>query len=143
LAWLGQNVPWTPGLEAYLRDLAQPDADGKLHLKPNDETSAAIFATLGNWQRDYTKVQDPTLAPYGTTFFPLDRSDPALTQKLRDFDQNTMVPFRRASMERIQHELRNVKAQQIDDRTHMAIGVQQPNAVAATIREFSLAAPGR
>ena len=26
------------------------------------------------------------------------RNDPALTQKLRDFDQNTMVPFRRASI---------------------------------------------
>jgi pimeloyl-ACP methyl ester carboxylesterase len=143
LVWLGNNVPWTPGLEAYLRDLAQPDADGKLHLKPNDEASAAIFATLGNWQRDYTKVQAPTHALYGTTFFPLDRSDPALTQKLRDFDQNTMVPFRRASMERIQHELRNVKVQQINDRTHMAIGAQQPNAITATIREFLLATPRR
>ena len=28
----------------------------------------------------------------------LHRNDPALTQKLRDFDQNTMVPFRRASI---------------------------------------------
>jgi hypothetical protein len=39
-------------------------------------------------------------------FFPSERNDAALAQKLRDFDQNTMVPFRRAGMERIQRELR-------------------------------------
>jgi hypothetical protein len=27
-AWFG-DIPWTDGLEAYLRDLAQPDAAGK------------------------------------------------------------------------------------------------------------------
>jgi hypothetical protein len=83
----------------------------------------------------------PALALYGTTFFPLNCSDPALAQKLRDFEQNTMVPFRRASMERIQRELRNVKVQQIADRNHMSIGVQQPKPLAATIREFLLAVP--
>jgi hypothetical protein len=57
-------------------------------------------------------------------FFPSERNDAALAQKLRDFDQNTMVPFRRASMERIQRELRNVKVQQLPDRTHMAIAVE-------------------
>jgi hypothetical protein len=55
----GKAVPWTPGLEAYLRDLTQPDAAGTLHLKPSDQASAAVFATLGNWKRDYTKVQHP------------------------------------------------------------------------------------
>ena len=54
-----------------------------------------------------------------------------------------MVPFRRASMERIQRELRNVKVHQIADRAHMAIGVEQPIPLAATIREFLLAAPVR
>ena len=57
-------------------------------------------------------------------FFPSERNDAALAQKLRDFDQNTMVPFRRASVERIQRELRNVKVQQLPDRTHMAIAVE-------------------
>ncbi len=137
-AWLGKAVPWTPGLEAYIRDLAQPDAAGTLHLKPNDQASAAVFATLGNWKRDYTKVQAPTLALYAATFFPLDSSDPALVQKLRDFNQNIMVPFRQASMERVQRELRNVTVKQIGDRNHMSIGLQQPDVVAATIREFLL-----
>ena len=42
-------------------------------------------------------------------------------------------------MERIQRELRNVKVQEIAGRTHMAIGVEQPDSLAAAIREFLLA----
>ena len=139
LAWLGSNVAWTTGLESYLRDLAQPDAEGKLHPKPTDQAGAALMATVGNWQRDYTKVKAPALAIYGTTFFPTERSDPALVKRIVNFDQDIMVPFRRESMERIQRELRNVKVRQIADRTHMAIGVQDPKPLAATIREFLLA----
>lgn len=55
----------------------------------------------------------------------------------------SMVPFRHASMERIRRALPNVKVQLIADRTHMSIGVHRLNAVAATIREFLLAAPVR
>jgi hypothetical protein len=82
-------------------------------------------------------------ALYATTFFPLDSTDPALVQKLRDFNQNIMVPFRQASMERVQRELRDVTVKQIGDRNHMTIGLQQPDAVAATIREFLLTSPPR
>lgn len=140
-AWLGKAVPWTAGLEAYIRDLAQPDAAGTLYLTPNNRASAEVFATLGNWKRDYTKVRAPTLALYATTFFPLDSADPSLVKKPRDFNQNIMVPFRKASMERVQRELRNVTVKQISDHNHMTIGVQQPDAVAAAIREFLLSSP--
>ena len=33
-----------------------------------------------------------------------------------------MVPFQRATMERIRRKLRNVKVQQLAKRAHMAIG---------------------
>ena len=141
-AWLG-DTPWTNGLEAYLRDRAQPDASGTLHPVPAGKSVDALVATLGAWRRDYTKVRAPALALYATAFFSTDRSDAALAQKLRDFEQNTMVPFRHAGMERIRRELPNVKVQQVADRTHMSIGVHQLNGVAATIRDFLLAAPVR
>ena len=141
-AWLG-DTPWTNGLEAYLRDLAQPDASGTLHPVPAVNSVDALIATLGAWRRDYTRVRAPALALYATAFFSTDRSDAALAQKLHDFDQNTMLPFRHASMERIRRELPDVKVQQVADRTHMSIGVHQLNGVAATIREFLLAAPVR
>ena len=47
-----------------------------------------------------------------------------------------MLPFRQASMERVQRELTHVTVKQVGDRNHMTIGLQQPEAVAATIREF-------
>jgi hypothetical protein len=81
-------------------------------------------------------VQAPALALYATVFFPLGRSDPALVQKLRDFEQNSVVPFRKASLERIQRELHGVKVQTIPNTAHMSIGVQDPKPLAATIREF-------
>ena len=139
----GRPFHGRPGLKRIFATWRSPNAAGTLHLKPNDQASAAVFATLGNWKRDYTKVQVPTLALYATTFFPLDSSDPALLQKLRDFNQNIMVPFRQASMERVQRELRNVTVKQISDRNHMTIGLQQPDAVAATIREFLLTSQSR
>ena len=125
-----------PRVEAYLRDVAQPDADGRLHPKPDDAAASAVLATLGAWPRDYTKVQAPALAIYATTFFPLDTKDPALAQKLHDFNETTMVPFRQASMDRIRRELRGVKVEQIADRTHMSVGIASPEALADTIRTF-------
>jgi pimeloyl-ACP methyl ester carboxylesterase len=134
-AWFG-DIPWSNGLEAYLRDGAQPDKDGKLHVRPDAEAGEALFATVGNWPRDYTKVKAPALALYASVFFPTKRSDPALVKKLNDFEQNSVVPFRKASMEHIQRELRNVKVQTIANTCHMSIGVQDPKPLAATIREF-------
>jgi pimeloyl-ACP methyl ester carboxylesterase len=78
-AWLGA-IPWTPGLEAYLHELARPDAAGKLHPVPDEEAFAASFAALGAWRRNYTKVQAPALAIYASTFFPLEHSDATLAQ---------------------------------------------------------------
>lgn len=49
-----------------------------------------------------------------------------------------MVPFRRTSMEGIQRELRNAKVQQSADRTHVSIGVQQPNTLAPCENSCSL-----
>jgi pimeloyl-ACP methyl ester carboxylesterase len=134
-AWLG-DIPWTPGLEAYLRELARPDADGKLHPVPDEEAFAASFAALGTWRRNYTQVQAPALALYASTFFPLDHSDAALAQKLRTFEQEVMVPFRQASMERIRRELPSPIVLQLSGRTHMSIGVERPNELGATVRDF-------
>ncbi|WP_160310385.1 alpha/beta fold hydrolase [Microvirga vignae] len=134
-AWLGE-APWSLGLEAYLRDVAQPDAMGKLHPVPNEKAFAALLETLGSWQRDYRKVRAPALVLYATAFFPLDPSDAALAQKVRDFEQNTMVPFRAASMERIRRELPGAKVLQLSGRTHMSIGVEKTEELAVIIRDF-------
>jgi pimeloyl-ACP methyl ester carboxylesterase len=134
-AWLG-DIPWTEGLEAYLHELARPDEDGKLHPVPDEEAFAASFAALGAWRRNYTPVQAPALAIYASTFFPLDHSDAALAQELRSFEQNVMVPFRQASMERIRRELPSPTVLELAGRTHMSVGVERPNELGTAVRDF-------
>jgi hypothetical protein len=129
-------TPWSNGLEAYLRDMARPDATGALHLVPTAKAFEAFLATLGAWPRDYTKIRAPALALYATTFFPTERNDASLLEKLRDFEMNTMVPFRARSEARIKLELNGVKLQVIPGRTHMSIGVKRPDALAVIIGDF-------
>jgi hypothetical protein len=81
-------------------------------------------------------VQAPALALYASTFFPLDHSDAALAQKLRIFEQDVMAPFRQASMERMQRELPRTTMLELAGRTHMSIGVERPDVLAAAVRDF-------
>jgi hypothetical protein len=59
----------------------------------------------------------------------------------RTFQDGAIVPFQRASVERIRRKLQTVKVQQARQASHMAIGMQQPKSFAPTIREFLLATP--
>ncbi len=102
----------------------------------DEEAFAASFAALGTWRRNYTPVQAPVLAIYASTFFPLDHSNAALAQGLRTFEQDVMVPFRQASMERIQRELPSPTVLELAGRTHMSIGVERPDELGAAVRDF-------
>jgi pimeloyl-ACP methyl ester carboxylesterase len=133
--WLG-TCPWSPGLEAYLRDLTRIAADGSVGTVPNGEIGRALLHTLRTWRRDYKGIEAPVLALYATVFFPTDRADLDLRRKLRLFERETMSPFRNASMDRLRRELPRATVQRLPDTTHMSIGVRQPKALATTIREF-------
>lgn len=135
-AWIGREVPWTPALEAFLRDAVRIAPSGAVDPIPSVPVFEALLKTLGSWRRDYTKVRVHALALYGTYFFPTDRSDPELAQKLRAFEERTMVPFRQTSMDRVRRELAGATVRQIDDRGHMSIGVVDLAALAATISDF-------
>lgn len=138
-SWLGTKTPWSPGLEAYLRDFARVKADGTVTVVPTDAVIGAIVATVGVWPRDYTRIKAPALVLYTEPFFPADHSDAAMAQKLRDFERDVMVPFRRANMDRIRRELKGARIEELPGRTHMSIGVEQPDALAKLFREFLLA----
>ena len=142
-AWVGSDVQWTSALEAFLRDAVRINGSGAVSPVPSVKDFEALLHTLGTWRRNYTKVRAPALALYGTAFFPADRSDTVLAQKLRDFERNVMQPFRRASIDRIRRELQGVQVEKISDRNHMSIGVLTPDALAASIREFLLSPTGK
>jgi pimeloyl-ACP methyl ester carboxylesterase len=135
--WLGFS-PWSAGLEAYLRDITRIAADGSVSTVPDEEVTKTLLATLRIWRRDYTSIAAPVLALYATVFFPTGRADLDLRRKLRQFELEVMLPFRRANVERLQRELPGATVHQIENTTHMSIGVHEPKALAATIREFLL-----
>ena len=137
--WVGRDVPWTPALEAFLRDAVRIRPNSAVDPVPSIEVYGALMETLGTWKRDYSKVRAPALAIYGTTFFPADDGNSPLAQKLRDFERSVMVPFRRASIERVRSELKNVQVIEIDGRSHMSIGVLDAETLAASMRTFLLA----
>jgi pimeloyl-ACP methyl ester carboxylesterase len=142
-AWIGRGVPWTNALEAFLRDAVRIEANGAVAPIPTLEVFKALLRTLGTWRRDYGRVRAPALALYASAFFPANRSDAVLAQKLRDFESNVMQPFRRASIERVRRELPDVTVEEIEGRNHMSIGVVDPKALADRIREFLLSAQAK
>ena len=140
-AWVGRDVHWTPALETFLRDAVRIEPNDTVDPIPSIEVFTALIKTLGEWRRDYTKVRAPALAIYATSFFPVDRSDTSLAQKLHDFEERVVAPFRRASIERVRRELANVQVMELAGRSHMSIGVVEPATLAASIKSFLLSTP--
>ena len=139
--WIGGDVTWTPALEAFLRDAVRIQSNGGVDPIPSADVFGALVQTLGTWRRDYTKIKAPTLAIYGTTFFPADDGDSEPSRMVRDFEREVMEPFRRASIDRIHRELRDVRVVELAGRSHMSIGVIAPDALAASIGDFLLLQP--
>jgi pimeloyl-ACP methyl ester carboxylesterase len=137
--WLDDG-PWTPGLEAYLRDTLRIGAGGRVHPLPNERVFAALFASLAAPPRDYARVQAPALALYAPVFFPRDPTSRARADRARAFERR-FAPFRRASIARIKRELRGVQVKTIPGTTHMSIGFRKPELLAATIRAFLVPPP--
>lgn len=78
--------------------------DNSIRAVPSDATTGAILAEMARWRRDYEKVKAPALMVYASRFFPADRADPALSAKLRAFNDRVVAPFRAKSMDRVSRE---------------------------------------
>lgn len=135
-AWHGKENEWTPGLDAYIQDITRVDDHGRITFVPNEKIFKALFKSLEKPPREYTKVKAPALALYATRFFPSDVGKPAVTRQLKDWEHEFMINFRIDSINRLQHELQHVEIHQINNTTHMSIGVHQPEALANIIRKF-------
>ena len=109
-------MPWSNGLEAYLRDTAEVGADGRLEPRPNEKVAELLFESLAAPPRDYRAVQATAIVLYASAFFP--PTEP----KTLEFDEKVMAPFRQASRERIQRELAHKRVFDLPGRTHMSAG---------------------
>ncbi len=133
--WFG-DTPWTPGLEAYLRDIVRVDPDGRVLPVPSDDTVAALFASLAAWPRNYRPIRTPVLALYATSFFPSGAAAPA-DDPPPGWEDRVMVPFRRANVERLHAEIPHAVVRQFPDTAHMSIAVLAEAPVVTAIRDFA------
>jgi pimeloyl-ACP methyl ester carboxylesterase len=133
--WFG-DIPWTLGLESYLRDAVLIIKNSRVQPIPIEKVFEPLFASLASPPRNYSKVLAPALALYAPVFFPIKHDDPSRAKTLNDWEQRVMVPFRRASKNRVQRELKSVTVKERPGTCHMSIGVYKTDSLAQTIREF-------
>lgn len=135
-AWHGKENAWTQGLDAYIRDITRIDNRGRVTSVPDEKIFKALFQSLASPPRDYTRVKAPVLALYATRFFPADAGKPEISRQLTDWEKSFMGSFRVASINRLQRELSSEEVHQLNNTTHMSIGVHQPETLATLIRKF-------
>jgi pimeloyl-ACP methyl ester carboxylesterase len=136
--WLGEETAWTPGLEAYLRDTTRVDRWGRVRLVPSESVAAALLSSFGAAPRDYAGVKAPTLSLHAAAFFPAQPKLPAANRRVQEFE-DFMAAFRGYNMDRICREVHTITVKLFADRTHMSIGVRNPDLLAGEIRDFLLA----
>jgi len=131
--WYG-NIPWTPGLEAELRDIVRIEANGRIQPVPYGAALKAFSNMHGS--RDYRRVRVPALALYASSFLPMDPSDPAVMRRSQAWEDRVMAAFRRASIERLRRELPQAVVKEFPNTGHMSIVWLSQSAVEAAILEF-------
>jgi pimeloyl-ACP methyl ester carboxylesterase len=139
--WLGTAPPWTDGLEAYLRNTVRIERDGSLKVPMSEAVGEALLTTIVTSPRDYSGVRAPALAIYGDRFFPTRAGRDARSRAVERWEREVMTPFRDTSVARIRRELAGVEVLRLADRTHMAIGIEEPAALAGRIASYLLRPP--
>lgn len=141
--WLGRG-PWTPGLEAFLRDRVRVSEDGRVAPRTPDPVQRKLFAALSGPPSPYARLRTPALAIYASTFFPIDSPNPGRAFLARDFEERVAAPWRAASLARARRELvGGVTVRKLDGATHLSIGVRDVEALASTINDFLAGAADR
>lgn len=132
-----QGIPWTPAFEAYLGDVTRIGPDGSVQAIPTPAVLQDLFMSLATTPRDYRPVRAPALALYATSHFGTP-ADSGAARAVAAWEETSMTPFRRASMDRLRAELPDVKVMHIPNTNHVSIGLVQLDSLAATIRGFLL-----
>jgi pimeloyl-ACP methyl ester carboxylesterase len=135
-AWFGAT-PWTPGLEAYLRDITRINRDGRVQPVPSGAVLDAVAASNAHSSRDYRHVRAPVLAIYASSLLPIDSAAPANTRMSEDWERHVMAAFRRDSIARVHSELAQVTVREFPRTAHMSILVLEQAAIVRAIEEFS------
>ena len=130
----GSDKPWYPEIDDYLRDSVQIAKDGSVAPLPTPAVEDKILPSLRS-KRDYASVQAPVLAIYADRFLPVIPGDAAYNTKDAVFESH-MDKFRTMSIARIQREIPHASICRLRGRTHMSIGFEKHQILAANIGAY-------
>jgi pimeloyl-ACP methyl ester carboxylesterase len=122
-------------LEAYIRGTVVIQADGTVRPVMSDSAAQALATALFAERRDYTKVRCPALAIYAETLLNVRHWDSAQAATNLAWEQEYMVPFRGASVERVRRELSNLETVNVPG-THMDFLFTSREQVVTAMRRF-------
>ena len=135
------TLPWSPAMEAEVRDVAVSRAGGGVDYVLDDSAVAgAYFRGLQGYRKEYDKVRAPSLALVAgadpATVLPPGASD-SVRRQLDAYFQAYAVPLQRASVARLRAELKGVRVVEMPATSHYLF-LQRPAAVITAIRDFLL-----
>jgi pimeloyl-ACP methyl ester carboxylesterase len=134
--WLGA-APWTPGLEAYLRDRVVVSPDGRVAPRSPGVVQRQLFDALGASPPPYGRVAAPALALYASSFFAIDSLNPGRAFLAQDFERRVATRWRAASIERARREFAGgVTIGRLAGTNQASIAVRDVESLAATIDQF-------
>jgi len=134
-----RDLPWSPAMEAEIRDVALPRAGGGVDYVMDDTAIAgAFFRGLQGYRKEYGRVRAPSLAIAGgadaDAMLPPDAPD-SLRRKVTAYVQAHALPLARASLARYRAEVRGGRLIEMPKTNHYVF-LQRPAAVVAAIRDF-------
>jgi pimeloyl-ACP methyl ester carboxylesterase len=137
--WPG--LAWTPAMEATVRDVGLPRADGGVDYVLNDTAVANAFLHgLRRYRKEYRRLNAPSLAivagQYPGAVLPPGAPD-SLQRKVAAWLEAYGRPFAQASLARFRAEVRGGRVIEMSESNHYVF-LQRPAAVIAAVRDFLL-----
>jgi pimeloyl-ACP methyl ester carboxylesterase len=137
--WPG--VPWSPAMEAEIRDVALPAPGGGVDYVMDDTAVAqALFVSLVGYRKEYGKVRAPSLAIVAETYegalLPPGAPD-SLRRTVDAWLTAYALPFARSSLAHYRAELRGGRVIAMPESNHYVF-LQRRDTVLAAIRAFLL-----
>jgi len=129
--------------EAFMRDyvLVRP-LDGSVRFNESEATGQALFNSLINYRRDYSKIHSPALAIYAATMADTTgHQKPNVRADALGWEEKYAASFRKASIERTQRELSNVEIMKVPCSHRDMVFACRDRMVAAIRRFLTASAP--
>lgn len=132
---------WAPGvrdgtqIEAYLREQVIDLPDGTVKPRMDAGTSGALQAELMKDHKDYSRIRSKALAIFAEAFLDSESADPDHQGKVRSWQETHWTPFLRASIDRVERELKGVEVLRVPG-THNDFFFCSREIVASAMNRF-------